>query len=69
MRAYGFDTFQLVIKSLTQIDDMLSAVDDLVNGINCAVVIKKGLGSVLATMCSFDPDNFSMLSSLLEISF
>jgi len=48
---------------------MLSAVDDLVNGINCAVVIKKGLGSVLATMCSFDPDNFSMLSSLLEISF
>lgn len=69
LRAYGFDTFQVVLKSLTQIDNMMNAVNDLINGVNCSVMIKKGLGSLLATMCSFDPENFSLLSSLLEISF
>jgi len=58
-----------VVKSLIQIEALFEGVNKLVNGLNCSVVIKKGLGSVLATMCSFDPDNFSMLSSLLEISF
>lgn len=58
-----------MLKSLTQIDAMVAAVDDLVSGLNCSVVIKKGLGSVVASMCSMDPENSSMLSSLLEISF
>jgi len=55
--------------SLTQLDAMVAGVDELVNGLNCSVVIKKGLGSVLATMCSLDPENFSALSAILEISF
>jgi len=69
LRAYGFDTFQIIIKSFDQIDKLLSSVDGLINGSNCQVIVKKGLGSVLSTMCSFDADNLSMLSSLLEISF
>lgn len=48
---------------------MVGAVNDLVAGTNCSVVLKKGLGSVLASLCSFDPDNASLLSSLLSISF
>jgi len=48
---------------------MMNAIEDLVSGLNCSVMIKKGLGSVLATTCSFDPENFSLLSSLLGISF
>lgn len=69
LRAYGFDTFSYVIKSMAQIDRMMDGVQSLLNGTNCSVIIKKGLGSLLAAMCSFDKDNFSMLSSLLEISF
>jgi len=58
-----------VLKSIDQLDKMMTAIQDLVDGLNCSVIIKKGLGSFLATTCSFDPKNFSMLSSLLEISF
>lgn len=48
---------------------MSLAVTDLVSGTNCSVLLKKGLGSVLSAMCSFDPENPSLLSSFLDISF
>lgn len=58
-----------MLKSVDQLDKTVTAIHDLVSGLNCSVIIKKGLGSFLATTCSFDPNNFSMLSSLLDISF
>lgn len=58
-----------MLKSLSQLDLIKTAIDDLIDGTNCSVLLKKGLGSVIASMCSFDNNNPSMLSSLLEISF
>jgi hypothetical protein len=54
---------------LPQFQSVYDSFIELKDGINCAIILKKGLGAVLASLCAFDPKNPTLISSLLELSF
>lgn len=54
---------------LPKFQEVYDAFIGLKDGVNCAVILKKGLAVVLDSLCAFDPENPSLLSALLEISF
>lgn len=54
---------------MTKIDSMKSGFLDVVDGLNCSLLISKGMTLILDTLCKTDPVNPTLMSGVLSVAF
>lgn len=69
LRALGYDLQTPYATLGTAITTLQNNISSLVNGVNCSLIITKGVNLILDNMCATGAENPTIMSGILAVSF
>jgi len=56
-------------KVVQDINGVLPVFSQVVNGMNCSILVNKGLNLILDSMCALDPKEPTLIGGMLSLAF